>query len=487
MPVDLRSRGRALRVAVLLPSVLLCLSPTAYGTTAGTPPQRHQRQDSIGSAVPPSRLTGSSHARRAADGAGGSIVYVRGADVYVMRPDGSDPRRLTRNGTADDPWSSPSEDDAGNVVAVHGMGDTAELVRMDQSGRILTSIDPPVRSLATGFARVSPDGDRIAYGSMFGYTDCSFTPCHTLFQHAVNYTSATRSKKVSTAQDDAVFATWAGSGRTILGTTAQNEVRYHDLSTATSKIWFDDCLDYQDGCQDTSLLHFAPTVSRQGDRYASVLEISPWSGSPEEYLLLQPTDNAAQGTPSRPHDGCVIGPYPLDTPIPAAADHRLAMPSWSPDGHSLVVAVRDPSVGWSVYRIEVPDLSDCSTVSGVELVAGADQPFWSPADLGAAGTGGGGGTTLSYTGQRPVVAGRARVGHRVHLSMGKARLASRFSPAASRIRLSWLRDGHVITGATGRGYRLKAVDRRHRISVRVTGRRADASPGTVRTPAVRVR
>jgi hypothetical protein len=470
--------------AALLSSVLVAGALAAAPAGAAAP----ARRESPGAAavVPPSRLAG----RAVASGGDGSIVFVRDADVFVVRPDGSGERRLTSGGSADAPWSSPSEDDAGHVVAAHGAGDATKLVRMDQHGRVLSSFAPPVRSLAVGFARVSPDGGRIAYGSMFGETNCGYTPCHTFFDHAVNYTRATSSAAVSTAQEDAEFASWASDGRTVLGTVVHNEVRYHDVAATSSQVWFDDCLDYEDGCNDTNLYHYWPTVSRQGDRYASVLEVAPWSGDPQEYLLLQPVEDATGGTPpGEPHDGCVVGPYPLSTPDPGPDDHLVAMPSWSPDGRSVVVALRDPSSGWSVYRVEAPDLADCSTVTGVELVAGAGQPFWSPADLTAGdGDGSGDGTTrLSYDGPRPAILGRPRVGHRVRLSLSPARLAAGFSPAATTVRLAWLRDGRPIPGATGRSYRPKAGDRHHRLSVRVTGRRADAAPGTVRTRAVRVR
>lgn len=485
MSIDPWSRGRtagAVRLALLAWAAVLCAAPTASAVpaTATEHALQHITADDV---VPPSRLAGRDDARAGAAGSG-SIVYVRGGDVYLARSDGSDERRLTRNGTADDPWSWPSEDDAGHVVAAHGSGSTTQLVRMDQSGRVLASFAPPVRSLSIGFARVSPGGGRIAYGSMFGETDCGYTPCHTFFDHAVNYTKATTSTEVSTAQEDAEFASWAGDGRTILATTVQNEVRYHDVATSTSNVWFDDCLDYDEGCNDTDLLHYMPAVTRQGDRYASVLEVSPWSGSPEEYLLLQPTENALTGTPpTRPHDGCVVGPYPLATTDPGLDDHQVAMPSWSPDGRSVVVALRDPSTGWSVYRIEAPDLSDCSTVTGTEVVTGAGEPFWSPADLAPVDDG----STLSYDGPRPTVAGAARVGRRVHLSLSTVQLEAGFSPDATGIRLAWLRDGRPIVGATGHRYRLTATDRHHRISVRVVGRRTGAAPGTVRTPAVRVR
>ncbi len=415
-------------------------------------------------------------------------MYIQGYDVWISRPDGSDARRLTRDGTADEPWFSPSEDDAGHVVAAHGSGTSTELVRMDQAGRVLQRFEPPVPSLAVGFARVSPDGQRVAYGAMSAYTDCSFTPCHTLFDHSVEYTKATQSTAVSTAQADVDFASWASNDRTILATTARNEVRYHDLASGSAQVWFDDCVNYQDGCNDTDVSHFTPAVSRQGDRYASVVEAAPWSGDAQEYLVLQPTAGAAtDDPPATPHDGCAFGPWPLAARDPAPEDHLAYMPSWSPDGRSLVVALRDPDTGWAVYLVDAADLGDCTTVTGGAVLDGASQPFWSPAALTDAGSDQGSGAQLAWAGGPVDLRGRPVPGHRLRPSLRAAQLEQGFSPAAAHVSYTWLRDGHRVRGATGATYRITRKDRHHRLAVRVTGTRPGSMPGTVVSRVVRVR
>ncbi|HWM09200.1 MAG TPA: hypothetical protein VNO82_07640, partial [Solirubrobacteraceae bacterium] len=49
-----------------------------------------------------------------------SIVFVKDGDVWVSAPDGSGQRALTRDGTADSPYRSPSQADDGTVAASFG-------------------------------------------------------------------------------------------------------------------------------------------------------------------------------------------------------------------------------------------------------------------------------------------------------------------------------------------------------------------------------
>ena len=51
-------------------------------------------------------------------------------------------------------------------------------------------------------------------------------------------------------------------------------------------------------------------------------------------------------------------------------------------------------------------------------------------------------------------------------------------PASPRYSYQWLRDGRVITGATGGTYRIAAVDAGHRIAARVTATSSGYAPGT---------
>lgn len=82
---------------------------------------------------------------------------------------------------------------------------------------------------------------------------------------------------------------------------------------------------------------------------------------------------------------------------------------------------------------------------------------------------------------RPTVYGTVRTGHIVNASPGS------WTPGNLVFRYQWLRDGRVISGATGRSYKLPRSARTHRFSVRVTAMRADyttASRTSVQTMRV---
>lgn len=102
----------------------------------------------------------------AAPAAADSLVYISGSNVWVARPDGSEARALTTDGTPQLPYGSPSQSDDGTTVAVRG----TKLVRIDRQGNqvALKSLltDKPANILASGpnDARISPDGTKIAYG-----------------------------------------------------------------------------------------------------------------------------------------------------------------------------------------------------------------------------------------------------------------------------------------------------------------------------------
>jgi hypothetical protein len=412
----------------------------------------------------------------------GTIVYVRGDDVWIARPDGADARRLTSDGTADEPYSSPSEDDAGHVVAIHGNGSDSTLVRMDQHGRVLQSFVPPVPSLSIGSAAVSPDGDTIAYGALFSHADCSTGSCHTDFDHQLHFTAATSATARYGTIEDVTHASWMTDRRLVLETSAGNVVGIDDVGDPETT-WFEDCTSGVDGCDDTTVDHYTPTEARAGDRYASAMEVLPWSGDPAQYLLVLQTHDATTGTPpAAPGSvGCTLQGPPLTTTFPGPDEMAVYDPSWSPDGKALVVAFQDPETGWSVYRVEVPDLADCTTVTGGLLLEGASQPAWSSAELDTTPS------RLRFTGTRPAIVGKRHVGRTLSLSRRSDELLRSFAPRATSVSYHWLRDGRVIRRATHAIYRVVRADRHHRLSCRVTGHRSGLLPASVTTRRTRIR
>ena len=431
-----------------------------------------------------------------AQGLSGTLVYIAGNNVWIARPDGSGARRLTSNGTANYPYVSPSEDDAGHIVVGHLTDDPhssvkdAKLVRMDQSGNVLQTFDTPVRSLNILFARVSPDGSKVAYGALFGSSDCSdYADCYTFFDHTLHYSSATRSAVPSGGggAEGVNWATWAGNGRTILEMDTDHDIGYQSPTQKQATTWFHTCNNYDSGCNDTDIVHHQPTVDRAGDRYAASVHALPWNTDPEhpngtEYLFVGPTVNATTATPpAAPGAGCLFQGTDATTPFPGDGQLTISGPSFSPDGQEVAVQWRAADGTRSVAVAVVPDLADCTSAGVYEVIPGGSQPFWGSAPLSAYHHIA---SRLSWTGGRIAVHGKHRVGRKLYVSR---RLARSFRPHATSITYRWLRNGHKIRGAHHRTYRVHRRDRHKRLSVVVTGHRGGYRARSVTSKRVRIR
>ena len=116
--------------------------------------------------VPAALLAAPVYAHPAANAAAsaGSLVYVKGGDVWVARPDGSGKRRVTRDGRRLR-YDHPSQADNGTIVALRG----TYMHRFTRSGRrlgksrrvsaglaALAGSAPRSRRAAGGFARRPP-------------------------------------------------------------------------------------------------------------------------------------------------------------------------------------------------------------------------------------------------------------------------------------------------------------------------------------------
>ena len=108
-------------------------------------------------------LAGLSFARAAS---ADSLVYTKGADVWVAAPDGSGERQVTHDGSAALPYQSPSQADDGTIVAQRG----SRFVRLDRSGAVLATMSSVLTDKPAGIdaigpfdPQVSPDGTKLAY------------------------------------------------------------------------------------------------------------------------------------------------------------------------------------------------------------------------------------------------------------------------------------------------------------------------------------
>jgi hypothetical protein len=373
----------------------------------------------------------------------GTIVYLKGHDVYVARPDGTGERRLTRNGTAASPWRSPSGADDGTVVAARG----TVVVRMDQWGTILNSFDPPDLWDSAGqtiggqvvHAVVSPDGSKVAYTYQH-YTCPPQGACRTRWTTAVSAATALTSPQ---RYGFAFYPdpSWVTGSRLILGGNT-DDLNVFDLATST-RMWF---YDAQPNVTDPHDL-FEPAVSRDGSTLATVRGV----GAEQHLMAWTVSGNILSGPmPGWPTWTCrFTGAESFSSPTFAPASTSLA---WTePDG---VWVMEDPLA--------------CETDPAL-AIPGGRAPQWTGAAL----------QSVRPTYPDPPASafaltsaptlkskGAVRPGKRVRATAGS------WTPAPTAVRFQWLRDGKPIKKATQAAYRIKRADRRHRLSVRVTVRRA---------------
>ncbi len=382
----------------------------------------------------------------------GSLVFLKEYDVWVVRPDGSGLRQVTRDGTYESPYYSPSMSDAGIIAAGKGQ----RIVRMRQDGTVLNSMDPPPITNSVGQPQdgvpvdvaISPDGSRIAW-STTSYTCPIGTECG-----ARTVTGVTSADRLTPPTTTSYFAdpTWVSGRRLMVHGGYLSQMMLQDLGGG-AKHWFDD-KDYAESSTDL------------GDGWLS-----------RDGRFLVATRGYAEGThlftyrvSGDPRTG---DPATLPVPTPDCAtndDAALGSPTISPDATAFAFQDGD---GLTVMRVA----ETCEGYAATTIVPGGTRPFWSPAPVQTGPSGPSAFTLLT----RPTVSGTPRVGRRLNASGG------RWRPAATRTGWQWLRDGQVVRGATSSAYRLRRADRGHRVAVRVTVRRAGLPTRSVVSAARRVR
>lgn len=386
--------------------------------------------------------------------ASGTITWIKDHDVWVSRTDGSGARRLTTDGTARKPWSSPTGSDQGEIVAVHG----PKIVRMDQWGTVLTVLDPPdLRSGGgqtlggTPYAAVSPNGRTIAYSYAKRY--CS-TNNYCRVWPVTGFTSATavtNPDRHGTSYGDT--PSWVTNSRVALDTRGPfDNIYLHDVTGGpVGYYWFDDANLHTD---DLDLSDF-------------------------EVALGADIGVAVRGT----HDQAHLAFYDLDnvgnfrTGIPTPPDTEwcqtiaidgIGSPAFSADGES--TAWHDVEGVWVAAMGAAP----CQS-SPVLIAAGASQPSFARASWQSTRP------VHSFTmSARPAIKGTAVVGRRLTATAG------RYNPAPTSVRYQWLRGSKVIKGATGRTHTVVRADRGTSLTVKVVIGRSGYRPAYALSKSVRV-
>ena len=130
-----------------------------------------------------------------------SLVYVKGGNVWVARPDGSHAHRVTRDGTRRLPYVHPTQADNGTIVALRATDIhrfTPRGRRVGRPRRVSAGLSGPgsLHELAEA-SEVSPNGKRVAIQkTLLQGTSSNGIKGMTILAVSVEYRSAKTGKRL---------------------------------------------------------------------------------------------------------------------------------------------------------------------------------------------------------------------------------------------------------------------------------------------------
>jgi hypothetical protein len=283
-----------------------------------------------------------------------SLVFIKDANVWLSKSDGTGQYQVTQDGTADNPYASPSQADDGTIVAMRAQPNGGPLYRMKQNGEVINEIS--VGALIAGpFApHVSPDGATVAYEQVFsrnvnGYYETSSDVRFTR-------TDGSTPNGIGEVGRGAGAPSWIDSGRAFVG---MNQTATTVVPGGAPVEWWN---DYQ----------------HQPKWFGNGETVEDGEVAPNGNLAVvrgEHDDNTIQlyrsaGTfTSLPTPTCT-----LSEPSPGPAGKKFADPTFSPSGDAIAW-----QEGNGVWTEGLP--ATCSDGEPHLLIAGATEPDWGPADV----------------------------------------------------------------------------------------------------------
>ncbi len=333
---------------------------------------------------------------RAADAAAsgitsiGSIVHVKGNDVWLTSPDGATNARVTSNGgtpdpggMGDKPYFSPSQSDAGDViVAVRNQLGSDGWTRgylwvMNRNGTVIRKFAPPQQPFtrsAVGCAdfgeapsgivtaAVSPDGSKVVYWDRWlvrSTANCTIDDRRALRVVDISNANPKHIVEPDGSSQALSHPSWVSSSRLLV--SRDGGVSVVDLPDATARPWFATAAEEGDNF---------PVL--EGDRLATTGP-STWFGEKELRLW-----RAAGGLATPPTSRCR-----LTDPV-----RGFGGPTWAPTGSAVAWQEGDDdgsatTAGEGVWAMPVGDISTaCPTRADARLIVpGGEWPSWGPASV----------------------------------------------------------------------------------------------------------
>lgn len=301
--------------------------------------------------------------------AGGSIVFVRGGNVWIAAPDGSRQRRVSRDGTRANPYTSPSQADIGTIVVLRG----TKIQRLTQRGRrlgrpfsVATGLrNPgPLHELASRPV-VSPDGKKVAlYKTLLQgvYDPRTGVSGLNLLAVTTEYRSAVSGAKLGVRHEPGTYLqspSWIDN-RNLLVFAPYNGFApqvFVDTLGGGLRGWFAD--DLEGGSSFDRRLVDEGELARGRDKLAAIRGTNVDGDWRDATITIY----AVRGFAVAPSAACAV----------RASRGPLANPTWSPDGSAL--AWGDVAGVWtSPVDLRAPG---CGLAPRL-VIRGGTAPDWGP-------------------------------------------------------------------------------------------------------------
>jgi hypothetical protein len=314
----------------------------------------------------------SAEARSYATGAAtaGSLVYVKGGNIWLARPSGSHAHRVTRDATRRLGYDHPTMADGGTIAALRGtylQRFTRGGRRLGRPHRVSAGLTGPgsLHEVAEA-TEISPNGRRVALQKTLlqgTYDPNTGRKGMTILSVTVEYRSASTGKRLREVHQPGDYyqsPSWAGNGRLLVFAPYNSyapEVLVDTLGGSTQG-WFS---DEHSGEPDPFARQPLDDgeLARAGDKIAFVRGTNvqgDWGGA----LFEVDTVTSMSEIPTPFCSFVPPGPGPFSGP------------SWSPDGTSLAWANRS-----GVWTAKLnPNSGDCGVTPHL-VVRGGKQPDWS--------------------------------------------------------------------------------------------------------------
>jgi hypothetical protein len=281
-----------------------------------------------------------------------SLVFIKENNVWLAQPDGTGQYQVTLDGTADNPYQSPSQADDGTIVAARKLPNGGPLYRIKQNGELINAI--PVGAVIAGpfNPQVSPDGGTVAFEQVFsrnvnGYFETSSDVRFTR-------TDGSTPNGFGEVGRGAGAPSWIDSGRAFVG---MNQVATTVVPGQAPVEWWSD-YDHQPAWFD-----FGETV--EDGEVAPNGNIAVVRGEHDDNTIQ--LYRAAGDFTSLPTPTCT-----LLQPSPGPAGKKFVDPTFSPSGDAIAW-----QEGNGVWAEGLPE--NCVDGEPHLLIAGASEPDWGPA------------------------------------------------------------------------------------------------------------